>query len=470
MKKILAGVGVCILALGVLSYPGFGYLLERQLAHQIAQMPKQYGMSLQLKNFKRHWFSSDAVLHWEWHVPGHLTQNLQGQTVTVSPKNFEKDFQVTIFHGPIVFKSHSPFFGIGYAKTSFDWPLEQRDNAKAFTPDTVFPKVNLNFAVDFLMRTNWETDIPAFQLISSQNQNKFVWNGMALSNRISAHLDKIKGQFRLIGLDVINEAQTIGLQHFDSHYAFKLDNSGLYVGDLNFSIESMHMNEFEFKNLHINNHSSVENELFTTEIDAALKSMKFNGLALGPLELDLQLGHLDAATLKKIHQSFQQQQNASPSFRNRGLWSLTSSVPELLKNGLLFHVKKCHLVLENGAIDGQMNLQLPADNAGIIFNLQRLQNIVGDAKVKVTQSMLKDWLIELVAKQLGTQPLSLENTPYDPAQIKEVAQTRVVDKLNSLVKAGVLTEESSNYLINMKLENGQLIINNLPFDPSWLII
>lgn len=93
MKKILAGVGVCILALGVLSYPGFGYLLERQLAHQIAQMPKQYGMSLQLKNFKRHWFSSDAVLHWEWHVPGHLTQNLQGQTVTVSPKILRKIFK-----------------------------------------------------------------------------------------------------------------------------------------------------------------------------------------------------------------------------------------------------------------------------------------------------------------------------------------------------------------------------------------
>lgn len=475
MKKIAVGAGVAVIGLGILSYPVMGYLVERQIRHQLAIFPKQYGMSLELKNFERRWFSSDAVLHWEWHVPAHLTQNLQGQTITVSPKHFEQDFKVQIFHGPFVFQSRHPFLGIGYAHTSFDWPLPNKTNPAVYTKESTFPKLDLTFAVNFLLQTSWSTDVPQFKLISAENNNQLQWNGLFLSNKISSHLNKINGKVRFNGIDINNFDEHLTINDIDSDYRFKADKSGLYTGRLNFELGQLNfdkqdLSKIRLDTLKIDNHSEIENNLFSSEIEASLKALKINDSTIGPFDIDVKFGRLDPFALKKIHEVLQQQQNASPSFRTRGLWSISTSLPDLLKNGMFVQIKKCHLQLEKGNIDAQLTMSLPADDANLMFNFQRLQKITADSEIKMTSTLVHDWLVDTLQKQLTVQSLSLDNQSQDSQQIADAANARINDKLSSLIKAGVLTEESSNYVMHIKLENGQLMINNLPFDPSWLII
>jgi uncharacterized protein YdgA (DUF945 family) len=477
MKKILGSVGA-IAVIGVLSYPGFGFLVEKGLKRQINAMPKQYGMTVELKDFQRHWFSSDAKLFWKWDIPAHLKQNLQGQTITVSPQHYEKEIDIQIFHGPLVLKGWKPFLGVGYASTTFKWPFSTtQNNDIEFSKESIFPQVTVRMALDFLMHTHWKTEVPEFKLIAKDNSSKINWGGLVLKNTISTNLDKVQGNVDLKALEIIKPQGAVNINSFKTNYDFNLNPVGIYVGDAELNLDKIELGkELRMDAVRVKNQAEIQNNLFSSSFDASLKSANINGYAFGPFEADFKITQINAAALAKAKESLHQQQNASPSFRNKGFLALISAIPELLKFGAQFNVDKFHLSLQNGTIDSHVQLNLPADEkSGAMLNIARLQSLTGQADLDVSATLLKDWLIDLVQKQIQSQQqLSLEPTAPMAApsteDIHQIASVRTTEKMDALVKAGVIAQKGEHYIFNLKLQNGQLTINDLPFDPSWLVI
>ena len=202
MKKVLVGLGGAAV-LGLLSYPGFGFLVEKGVRYQIAAMPKQYGMTVKLVDFHRHWFSSDAKILWKWQIPAHLSQNHQGQTITVSPQYYEKEFPIHIYHGPISFSKNAAFFGVGHADTRIDWPLfSNMPQKKEFSSNSIFPHVDIQMALNFLYQTTWKTSVPPFKLSSIDNKSVLLWQGLEIYNRIHGRAESVKGQINFAGGDL----------------------------------------------------------------------------------------------------------------------------------------------------------------------------------------------------------------------------------------------------------------------------
>jgi hypothetical protein len=115
---------------------------------------------------------------------------------------------------------------------------------------------------------------------------------------------------------------------------------------------------------------------------------------------------------------------------------------------------------------------MPADDSNSpMMNLQRMQALTGNADLKVTKTLLKNWLIDVLQRQIQSQqqlaldPAAAAATPQDIAQM---ATSRTTEKVDALVKAGVFLEQDDTYVLNLKLLNGQVTVNNLPFDPAWL--
>ncbi len=153
---------------------------------------------------------------------------------------------------------------------------------------------------------------------------------------------------------------------------------------------------------------------------------------------------------------------------------MITTIPELLKYGANLDVNNFHLSLNKGTIDLNMKLALPADpQRNSLINLAQMQTLMGEAHLSVTQKLLVDWLVDLVAKQiqsqqqLGLEPAPMTEAPTDYAQM---ARSRTTDKIETLVQSGVIAQKQDQYIFDLKLQNGQLTINNLPFDPTWLVI
>lgn len=473
MKKIYGVIGG-LAAIGVLSYPGFGFLVEKGLRQQIEKIPKQYGLSVDLTDFKRHWFSSDVKLTCSWQIPAHLTQNAQGQTVTVSPQSYTKDFDIKIFHGPVVFQQGKFFMGVGYANTRLDWPLFSNLPGKdQFSKDSTFPQVDIKMALNFLFQTYWNTDVPAFSLVSLDNKTKLQWQGMSFNNKVGDDAKYLEGDIRFVGLNFTNNANLIRLTDLQSDYDFEKDDSGLYVGTGDFSFAEVDLtdsnnNKINLDNFNFHTSSEIEDKQFSSEFVMDLKKLRVNDLDMGPMELDFEVAKLNSGVLYRMHQMLQQEQNASPSFRQKNLWSMAASLPELVKYGLTVNLKKLHFVLNNGSIDSNGTVTIPA-SSDAVDALKALQNLQADWTIKVTQTLLVSWLSDLVEKQMSQQlpsdPASLGNQDLHQASI-----SRINEKFALLVKSGVLIPQDSNYELRIKFQNGMLTVNDLKFDPSWLVI
>lgn len=474
MKKIIGGVGL-LATTGLLCYPGFGFLVEKGLRQQIEAVPKQYGMTIELRDFKRRWFSSDAKLYWRWFVPAHLTQNQAGQTITVSPQQYEKEFDIKIYHGPLIIHDNKPFLGVGFAETTLNWPiLNNGPKKEEFDSKSVFPMIKLSMAFNFLLQNHWTTSIPAFDLIGKNNQDEIKWKGLELKNQADRYLSEFDGKVNFAGITLHKLGMSFDIDNFKTNYGLKQDQSGVFTGHVNVDLKNMGSMGIPEHEWHVNNFmlratSNVEQEHFSTNAIARLEGLDLNKEHQGPFELDMNVSKVNAKTLAKLHQSLQQNQSASPSFRSRGMLAIIASLPELLKYGLEIDIKKLDLNLSKGQLFVNMNLSLPADNgSSSLWNLQRLESLEGDMNLKMSQSLFKDWVLEVLNRQLAASDLSLDKM-QDTQDIKIVAQKRSNDKIAALTSQGVLKVEATDYLMHIKLHQGQWTINDLPFDPTWLM-
>ena len=62
-----------------------------------------------------------------------------------------------------------------------------------------------------------------------------------------------------------------------------------------------------------------------------------------------------------------------------------------------------------------------------------------------------------------------ENSPtLTAAELDSQSNVQSDEKIAGLVKAGLLSVNGSDYLIEIKLQQGQLLVNGMPFNPGML--
>ena len=267
------------------------------------------------------------------------------------------------------------------------------------------------------------------------------------------------------------------LKELWANYHLTHDPSGLMTGQIKFKIQDLKMKKpaspaYELSNLTLHSSANVEQEFFSTAFQVKLDSWQTDKNHYGPLNMDLEVSKVHALSLSHLQDMLKPEENASPSFRQRNIWSVMASVPELLKHGLVIDLKDFHLVTVDGEIDAKAHLGLDPDMASSFLGMQLMQHLSGSFDLSFAQSILSQVLIRLVKDQLYLQQGSKQTT-MEPAQAKEIEQAahaRVQQKLEQMVKEGVLLSQESKYLMHFKLNQGKLLLNNKEFDPSWLVV
>lgn len=508
---------LAILILG--SYYITGYVTEKKIKENLTIVNQSNGLNVNIENYNRGWFTSLAALNWNLHVPAHVVTNPSGQTQTIPAEDYQLKMPIKIYHGPIIFAEKTIKFGLGYAHSDVALPpkfVDQFNNM--FTSESTKPKLDLSLLVTYLANTNVDLSVPEFKLISKNpNGGQLEWLGMTSSTTITTDRNKVSGNVTIEGARFTKEKTKASMSTITSEYNLHSSKNGMYLGDASMSFPSLDVSLNDKKILSMNQfdvHSdtNIEEGLFHSNLKTSLEKLVVNDKTYGPGNLEISIRNLDEEALNKINDQVNQMQQGSNELqRQQAILAILPQLPPLFSKGAEFEISELNLVMPEGKIEGNLLLAFPKSESANPFEM--LQKIQGNGKLKVPAVVLKKVLIKsfqqkLAAGQQQPQPQNIQqgiiqqmqqqqatgqpvnsaqnpnaalvpNTaaPTDPAATPSPAPVDTTQQataitesqLAALVQSGVLlVVQGDYYLIEMKLEQGKLLINGKPYDPAML--
>lgn len=491
MKRIV-GLVIIIAALILGSYYGMGVLTERTLRKNFDLVNQTNGVFVNIDKYQRGWFVSKADLSWRIHVPERVVKDKDGQSKTVPAQNFDMQMPLVIHHGPVIFANSRVKFGLGYANTNMQLPQTYQEKFnEAFTADSTKPKLEISLFVNYLNRSRAHFDLPQFTLNTKDGDAHFEWSGMRSDFSVSSNVDNLDGSITVDGIDFTKDKVKATVGKITSEYNLHRTASGLFIGDGSLEVPSFAMSNpekklFELEGFQVNSSSDIEADLFSSSFSTSVDKIFANDKTYGPGTLKLAIKNLDAEVLARLNQQLSNIQGTEEQ-RQQSLLAILPELPKLFSKGAEFEISELHFVLPEGAIEGNLLVALPKGDVGNPFQL--IQKIKGDGKIKIPASVLKEIAQEHTKKTLqkqspvqnalvqemqtntadqGTQNNAASSAQPAATDLDKQAAAQADKQLADLVQMGLLSVQGTDYVIELKLADGQLSVNGKPFNPATM--
>lgn len=491
MKK-LAGLAVIVVAILGSSY-GMGLITERTLKKNLAMINQSNGLVIDIEQYHRGWFKSNALLDCTLHVPSRTETTEEGVVTTIAAQDYKMKVPLRINHGPIMFVAGKPYFGLGYAHSDLTLPQPYAEQFKQeFTAESTLPMLNVNVHVNYLNNSSVWMDLSPFKLISKTDKTQIEWLGLGSKVNVSSNHNNVNGHLTISGLNMVKSDVTAMLGQVKSDYDMHRSNLGMYLGDANASFASFVVTKGDQKTLDIQNvdvHSNSGNhdDLLDSHLKATLETMSVDTKKYGPILLDLSIKNIDAVILAKINEQSDKLQQGTDAERQQLLMTLLPELPKLFSKGAVLEISALNIGMPEGTIKGNVLVSLPKIDASNPFQL--MQAIEGAGQVTVPSVLLKRLLNDEAKKVLQNQTAVQEavviqepktattpaatvevvaSAPTSPADIEQQAIAMADAKLATLVSSGLFAQNGDDYLVEFKLTHGQLSVNGKPFNPAMM--
>ena len=495
MKKVV-GLLLILAVLLLGGYYGMGVVTEKTLTKNIAVINKSRELSLELKEYHRGWFKSNALLNWTLHLPERKITDTAGLVTTTPAQDYTIQLPLNIYHGPIMLADNQMLFGLGYASSDIALPQMYLDEFKRkFTDESTPPLLKMTMYVNFVNNSTLKLSLPSFKLISKEGNSQFEWQGMMSDVNLSSNLDNFRGHVTITGFNFSKGKANAVLENASSDYDLHRTSLGLYTGDANLFVPSLVVTQdtktsLEVKSLDLHTSSQVNNGLFDSHFKTTADRIAVEGRVHGPVLIEFSVNNLDASVLAKINEQANMMQQGSDAQKHEAMLLMLPELPKLLSKGAQFNLSELSIGMPEGVIKGNLLVSLPNADAGNPFQL--IQKVQGEGKLEIPEVVLKHLLNDSIKQMLQNQATVKEitveaTTPAEATKVpsasvasdKAIAPLPTVDveqqsiaqtdaRLAALVTSGVLSLNGTNYVIELKLSQGQLLVNGKPFNSGML--
>ena len=267
---------------------------------------------------------------------------------------------------------------------------------------------------------------------------------------------------------------------------------GLYIGDANLFVPSLVVTQdnkktLEVKSLDLHTSSQVNDGLFDSHFKTTADTISIEGRVHGPVLIDLSVNNLDASVLAKINEQANTMQQGSDAQKHEAMLLMLPELPKLLSKGAQLNLSELSIGMPEGVVKGNLLVSLPSADAGNPFQL--IQKVQGQGKLEIPAAVLKRFLNDsakqMLQNQASVKATTVEvSTPAGAAQVTDTTEKTVVlapgvdvdqqamaqtdARLAAFVASGVLSLQGTDYVIELKLSQGQLLVNGKPFNSGML--
>ncbi len=503
MKKIF-GIVILLVVVVIGGYFSTGLITERTLKKNLSTLNQANGFSAELVSYHRGLFQSTADLTWRTQIPEKVVKKDDGASLVVPPKVYSFDMPLVIYHGPVMFGGGRVRFGLGAAHGELSLPdAYASEFAEKFSPKSTKPHLGINLFVTYLNKTHLEVSLPAFQLMTKNEKSEFEWLGMNSDLRFSPESTRLQGHFMLEGLRLIKQKFRVIVNKVTSSYDVHKAENGLFLGEANLKLPVLQVTdkdqtEFEVKQFEVNSKSTLDKGLFASSFHAAFANLASRENKYGPGEFDVSIKNLDGAVLAELNQRLNQLQHLDTKGgqAQQILLSLLPELPKLLGKGAVFEIGTLKLGLPEGAIDGAMSLVFPESD--LDSPLQVLPKIHGEGHLSMPAPFFKSMLVRSYKQQLlrahemaeqekqdqkalaksvepahsDAKPDAVKEdgnaAPVTIAELNQQAVHKADQKIEDLIRLGALQAKGADYVLELKLSSGRLLVNGHPFHSGML--
>ncbi len=456
---------ISFLVLTLIAYYGMGFIVERTLNKNVNALPKTSVLNVHLDKYQRGWFSSRAILTIKMHIPEQATLGENGASQMEPAVDFDMGFPLTINHGPIVFTDYGIRFGMGEATTQ--------------------PQTHYHVLVNYFNKTLFTYTLPSFTFKAKVGADdfQFEWLGVKAVFGISANVKKLDGYFILHGLNGSANNKVFKLDEVIHNFQFTRAQDGLWLGQTDLSIPTVTMSTegkktFDLESFNLMLGSDITEGGLNFNCDISLKKLLVEEKIYGPNSLKLRVKNLDPMTMAKINQleSNMLQNNADSSLI---MMKVLAELPKLLSKGTELELSEMTFNFPEGKITGHLKIVLPQNESSDPGKL--LQKTYGEGQFKATVTVVKQLMVASIEAELKKQAeKAVQAAPSESARTSGIAirptaanfnveaQNQTDKILQSLVSKGLLKVEGNDYVVIIKLENEQFIVNGQPFNPAML--
>ncbi len=290
--------------------------------------------------------------------------------------------------------------------------------------------------------------------------------------------------------------------------------------------------KFDLAQLKARSESSIDNGLFKTSFKVSFDKLLVKDKQYGPGLLEISIKNIDAAVLARVNDQVKKLDGVSDYERQRQMLLLIPEIPPLFSKGAGFEISTLKLTIPEGDIDGHLSFSLPQSGTNVnpLDMIKKIEG-EGKLQVPViaVKKVLTEFLVQKMTAQTSPQSQIMSQMNQDkpaesPADSEAAKQTQQPDttqdattaetnapkvseaspqeqsatsvqttassnavpspvkdedkvqqatleadkKLAALVQAKILVEQGQNYVIEIHLSEGKLLVNGQPFDPLSL--
>lgn len=486
MKKIAV---LSVLFIGMLlgAYYGLGYLTERNLKKNLSFIQDSDRYKITIVNYKRGFFSSNAIVNVEVVSSAKVIEK-DGKRIFHPASTYFTALPLTIYHGPIIVQDTSLKFGLGVAKSHIIIPSHYIKNFKnKYSKDSNKPELNINIFVNFSTNTVIRISSPKFSLIANDKNSGFEWLGMNSKIAVNSDLKDIDGSLDIKGISWMQDKMLTVLQEVRSSFKLYKGEYDLYLGESTVNVPSVAVSKdsskfVEITNLSLKSNSYLKDLLFNSSLQASVDNIFVNNKTYKNCTMDLYIRNLDTKKLIDINNVVKRAQNGTDSQQKQAILSILPDLPELLNKGAEIELSDFNVDMDAGNIRANFILSLPKDENKNPFYL--IQKTRGDGHIQISQALLKKTLQELYAKadiaendkskSNGQEVKSEESNNLVVSDAHSAttaivsAEDRANNKILDLINRGAIVVIGDNYVLDLKIIQGRLIINDKPFSMELL--
>lgn len=483
MKKVIAVV-VVLIAILLGAFYVTGVLTEKNLKQTIQAMHESNKLKVRVAKYRRGFFKSDVTLNVEIISPAKTIEK-DGRKIFRPSNTYFMPVPLSIYHGPIILAGMTPKFGLGYADTQLTIPGRyiKHFNSK-YTEDSSKPQLHLNIFVNFAANTSISLSTPEFQLVSTEKDSNFHWNGMQSDVDISRSLSDIRGTIEIDGLTWSQDKTLTVLQKVDSYFKLYKSDFDLFLGDSGVNIPAAIVSQgdkklIELNNLEVKSNSYINKSLFNSSLQGSLDKLYIDQETYKNCSLDLYVRNLDAKTLIDVNNKIKRAQNGTERQRKQAIISVLPDLPVLLNKGAEVEISDFNMTMNDGSVKGSFILSLPNDSNKNPFYL--IQKIRGSGHIEISKDLLSSILNDMYRKNNAQAALPAAATkPVDATQQAdtetadkvtdpaELAKISSENKIAEMLNRGVIVADGANYVAEIRVVQGRLIVNDKPFSSDML--
>lgn len=477
-RKFVAALLVIVVLLAAVPY-FVGTMARDNIEEQAKQFSQMPGYVLKISNYDQGWFTSQATISFGF---DRHTLNILAET---SPEDQEIDqktmkalkqglvFDVTIFHGPVIFHD-----GVHFALLALSGTFKDIDH-KAYKIFKEKSGIDNLLALSAIVSYDGATEItahsPAFKAdYSDISGHKMIIDssGMNFQARIDAGIDHYGVNIQINRLGIAMKDGKVILDQMAIHADGDRINDYLWTGNGTTSLGEFSIYQPKKVSLSLNDFTSDYSlareggKALTIHITSNARTIIAGEVKVKDFQLDLDLKHLDMAAIgdymKSVQEPYQLADGTAPTPEQTAanIEKIAARVGErLIKFSPELAVNNLKLKLNGGVLESDGVLSI---NGKGLKNIQQLSDPVALNKRLMSRVSLKfdkNMARAIIALNFRKRLSKADRERLTKKQLDQLVTARTTALLQNFVTQGYLRQEGDNYSTLFEMQNGQRMIN-----------